>query len=399
LKTEQREYLQTHPWLNFRLDLRRMDHEFWMLIGEARSKIQHIAGSLLKPEVGEQLHGLFLAKGVLATTAIEGNTLTEEDARRAVEGTLRLPPSQEYLQRELENILHAWNTIEQSLLSGRARPIDSGMLRDWNRRILDRLSLDDGVVPGEIRTHSVMVGARYRGAPAQDCGYLLDRLCEWLASEAFEPPTAEMRTPYAIIRAVAAHLYLAWIHPFGDGNGRTARLVELQILLSEGVPTPAVHLLSNHYNQTRAQYYRELEAASLSGGDIGPFLKYALRGLVDGLRDQLKMIREQQWDARWEQYIYERFGDAKTQTQLRQRQLTLELSKEAQPVKRSDIRRASPAIAELYAGKTDKTISRDLNALLKMDLLELVPRVGYRPRRERVLAFLPLRMPDSELDI
>lgn len=56
---------------------------------------------------------------------------------------------------------------------------------------------------------------------------------------------------YAIFKAVVAHLYLAWIHPVGDGNGRTARLVEFQILLSSGVPSPAAHLLSNHYNQTR----------------------------------------------------------------------------------------------------------------------------------------------------
>jgi Fic family protein len=98
---------------------------------------------------------------------------------------------------------------------------------------------------------------------------------------------------------VVAHLCLAWIHPFGDGNGRTARLVEFQILLGAGVPTPAAHLLSNHYNQTRTEYYRQLDRASKSGGEIVPFIEYAARGFVDGLREQLHKIRDQQWDVSW----------------------------------------------------------------------------------------------------
>ncbi|MBW2661693.1 MAG: Fic family protein, partial [Deltaproteobacteria bacterium] len=37
------------------------------------------------------------------------------------------------------------------------------------------------------------------------------------------------------------------MHPFGDGNGRTARLLEFEALLSSGVPAPSSQLLSNHY--------------------------------------------------------------------------------------------------------------------------------------------------------
>lgn len=71
----------------------------------------------------------------------------------------------------------------------------------------------------------------------------------------------------AILKAIAAHLYLAWIHPF-DGNGRTARLMELRLLLAAGVTTPATHLLSNHYNLTRGEYYRQLDAASRTGNPL-----------------------------------------------------------------------------------------------------------------------------------
>jgi Fic family protein len=120
----------------------------------------------------------------------------------------------------------------------------------------------------------------YRGAPPEDCEHLLDRLCDWLSCNDFDGPP-DLRVAFAIVRAIIAHLYLAWIHPFGDGNGRAARLVEFDILFSAGMPTPAAHLLSNHYNLTRTEYYRQLEYASASGGDILQFVNYAVQGLLE----------------------------------------------------------------------------------------------------------------------
>ena len=100
-------YSRTHPWINFGLDVRLAGAEFWMLLGEARSKTEHLEGSLLRPEVAAEMNRVFLAKGVHATTAIEGNTLSEADAQRVIDGTLTLPPSQEYLAREVQNVVTA----------------------------------------------------------------------------------------------------------------------------------------------------------------------------------------------------------------------------------------------------------------------------------------------------
>ena len=47
-------------------------------------------------------------------------------------------------------------------------------------------------------------------------------------------------------------------------------------------------------------------------------------------------------------------------------------------------------MAAAYATKAAKTLSRDLSALIEMDLLELTP-AGYRAKKETILAFLPLR--------
>ena len=75
---------------------------------------------------------------------------------------------------------------------------------------------------------------------------------EWLADEVWKP---EFGAPFAIplLRAIVAHLYIAWIHPFGDGNGRTARLVEADLLARFGVPE-----ISCHTPKTLTRDIREL---------------------------------------------------------------------------------------------------------------------------------------------
>ena len=76
-----RTYEETHPWITFRLDLNKINYRGWMLLGEAQSKCEHLSGVPLVPGAAERLNELYLAKGVLATTAIEGNTLTEEQVK------------------------------------------------------------------------------------------------------------------------------------------------------------------------------------------------------------------------------------------------------------------------------------------------------------------------------
>jgi hypothetical protein len=259
----------------------------------------------------------------------------------------------------------------------------------YNRQVLEGLPGSDDVQPGVLRGHSVTVGS-YRGPPSEDCAYLLDHLCEWLTGPDFEP-RKELGLASDLLRALLAHLYLAWIHPFGDGNGRTARLLEFHLLVSAGVPSPAAHLFSNHYNQTRAEYYRQLDRASRSGGDVVPFLLYGLQGLVDGLRQQLDLIRHQQVDVAWRNYVHEHFGPTASPTIVRRRNVVLDLSRREQPVPLSEIRDLSPRVATAYAQKTTKTLSRDLRYLVDAGLIALEPK-GYRARRELILAFLPARV-------
>lgn len=394
VETAERRYQRSHSWINFRLDLRQVPWTVWPLLGEAVSKCEHVAGTPLRPETQKLLHQMFLAKGVLGTTAIEGNTLSEEEVRLHLEGRLELPPSREYLKTEIDNILRAVNGIAADIFDGNVEPISLRLVSDFNGMVLDNLELAPEVVPGEIRKTSVGV-ARYLGAPAEDCEYLLDRLCDWINSPELTVTAREHSMMFAIIRAIIAHIYVAWIHPYGDGNGRTARLLEFRILVASGMPTPAAHLLSNHYNHTRVEYYRQLDAASRSGGDIVPFLEYAVRGLVDGLREQLEIVRQQHHEDVWTNFVHEQFKDKTGPADQRKRHLVLDLSAASSAVPKAKLRELSPRLAEAYAGRTAKTLTRDVNDLIRMGLIGRNP-AGYFARTDIIAAFLP-RAADSGL--
>ncbi len=84
-----------------------------MLFGESRSKVDHLAGALLNPETADEMNLVYLAKGAHATTAIEGNTLSEEEVLQIVEGRHATAPSQEYLVQEIQIIIDAYNRIKR----------------------------------------------------------------------------------------------------------------------------------------------------------------------------------------------------------------------------------------------------------------------------------------------
>lgn len=91
--TDDRRFHRTHPWIGFRHHLERADPLHWSLLGEAAARCDQVAQAVLPPADARRMHRLYLVKGVRGTTAIEGNTLSEEQIRAQLEGRLELPPS------------------------------------------------------------------------------------------------------------------------------------------------------------------------------------------------------------------------------------------------------------------------------------------------------------------
>jgi hypothetical protein len=158
-------------------------------------------------------------------------------------------------------------------------------LRELNRRAL----IPGEESPGALRPREAPVsfgllpqrGAR--GGP--DCEAALQAFLVALAeARGYQP---------ASVRALAAHYHLAAIHPFHEGNGRTARLLEALIRGTE--ETAAGHFVaaSPFYAGRKESYLHALAESRRGGHDLTPFLSFALRGLISRAERHLERLRRQ----------------------------------------------------------------------------------------------------------
>lgn len=379
-----------YPFVSFQFDAQDIAPDVWLMLGEAFSKCQHLAGVPLKPAAASTLASVFLARGVAATTAIEGNTLSEAEVQSIVDkGTAEVSQSRAYLEREVQNVLGALREIDEALRRGERPAITRERLEALNFKILEGIPDKPEVTPGKIRAHDVAVGS-FKPPHYTDVHGLVDQFVDWvtgLRAQVNSASRAEERFVNAFLSAVLSHVYIAWIHPFGNGNGRLARLIEVQILSESGeVPIVATNLLSDHYNKTRDAYYLALDAAQR---DIHQFIRYALRGFVDELREQIDLVRAENIAIHWESYVHETFKPMpRTSTRDRQRNVALTAVK-AQVVTPETVTHLSTTLARDYALSGERTPARDLNDLVKLGLFK---KVGYRrfmANREIIEAFIP----------
>lgn len=383
--------LKKYPWISYNIDLAKMPYSFWFELGQCVSKCDHIKQIPLLPEVWGELHLIYLAKGVAATTAIEGNTLGEKKALDIIKGKATTGDSEQYQRKEIENIIDACNKIASALSKGKDIKINVETLCGFNKIILSGdVSIAEGAVPGEIRKHSVVVGNIYKAPDAQDVIFLLTKFCDWLDKfgNDIEVKSSIDKQSIAIIKAIAAHLYLIWIHPFGDGNGRLARLIEFAILLKSGVPSIAAHLLSNHYNSTRPLYYQNLQKAQ---SDHLAFFQYAVKGFQDNLKATIQTIIEQVMSLSWQQYVYEKFREMPSEPAKRQRDVLLEISAKCFDKKEAlSFDEVKSVVGKVYVkyNKTEKSFTRDMNFLLKNDFLERTD-TGITPKLAPIFERLP----------
>lgn len=365
-----------------------IDTDCAYMLGECEAYVRALRDMPLKPQYRDKLLQVSLIKGAQATTAIEGNTLSEEEIKKIKEGW-SLPPSKEYLEIEVKNILEAFNfLLKEVILNDNSRTISQEVIRDFHKMIAQNLGEHIDAIPGRFRDDNRVVG-QYRAPDYKNVPQLIEKMCHWLRSEFHYTEGQSFYT--SVIEAIVAHVYLEWIHPFADGNGRTGRLLEFYILLRAGLPSIVSHILSNFYNKTRSEYYRQLNNATKKQ-DLSEFIKYAVKGFRDGLKENLGIIQENQFEIFWHNHIYESFARlkyTKKDAYKRKRELMLEFPTDRE-VSIDEIQLLTPSIAKKYATVKRPTVLRDLKELQELNLLVKIGR-KYVANTKILRALIPSR--------
>jgi Fic family protein len=346
-------------------------------LGECDALVQTISNIPLKPENRDKLLQVALIKGAQATTAIEGNTLSDEEIKKIQEGLEKglnkelLPPSRQYQEIEVRNIINAFNQLLQEVISeNKINIINPQLIKKFHKMISKDLGEHIDAIPGRFREDNRIIGA-YRPPEYKYIIDLIKKLCGWIKTEFHFDKNKNQDFATAVIEAIVTHVYIEWIHPFGDGNGRTGRLTEFYILLRAGLPIIVSHILSNFYNKTRAEYYRQFDNAR-KNKDLTSFIEYAVEGFRDGLKEHLELIQKSQFKIFWHNYIYEKFANieySKMEPFKRKRDLILELPLNKEFLA-EDIAMLTPLIAKKYATLTVTTLRRDLKELEELQLIK-----------------------------
>lgn len=365
------------------------------LLGQCEAYVKAINNTPILPHHYSVLMNVALMKGAQATTAIEGNTLSDEEIQKIMDNQ-KLPPSKEYQEIEVWNILSAYNELLDELLYRDGdHLISKDLLLRFHKLVGQNLGEHFAAVPGQLRNSDVVVG-KYRCPDYRDVPVLLENLCRWLRQE-FKYGQKEQSFTEVVLQAIVAHVYIEWIHPFGDGNGRTGRLVEFYILLRGGNPDIASHILSNYYNLTRPEYYRQIEKATASR-DLSEFIEYALLGFRDGLVQTLELIQIGQLHNTWQKLIYDTFDgirdSRRTETFKRQRTLALELPFDTEFTS-SKVPTMTIRLAQAFSNVAEKTVQRDIEKLVELRLVKKSEN-GYVANVDSLRSMIARRrMPNS----
>jgi Fic family protein len=170
----------------------------------------------------------------------------------------------------------------------------------------------------------------------------------------------------AAIRAIVAHFYVISIHPFGDGNGRTARAVESLLLYQGRINARGFYSLANFYYRNRAEYVALLDKVRFeTNGNLTPFVRFGLKGLVEELSSVHTAVIDEVRIIAFRDFARELLMDqGKLGTKPGERMYHFLLGLAGEPqVSLASLRKGGHWLWELYRKVTPKTLTRDLNFL------------------------------------
>ena len=292
----EREYEKTHPWFTFYIHHDRLPWSTWLKLGSIHALCNVIAGMPVDPDTRHEYFDEALLNGAWASASIEGNPLTLEQARgyykyhNGVYGN----GEQSGAWIEIENVLRLYHNSK----TGNMTP---QLVKEFNRQVMQGVEVAPWIVPGEISREAVGVGD-YLAPPREDCEFLLYKMCRDFCfyqpergrdyMQHIMPHPEFCGTAMAVIQASLVHLYLVWIHPFGDGNGRTARALERKLLVDGGVPEIVANMMSAHYRKNRDEYYRMMNQSTKASDGVYRFISFTVDLLLEECNRVAKDIQK-----------------------------------------------------------------------------------------------------------
>jgi len=206
------------------------------------------------------------------TNAIEGNTLSPVETTLVIEQgiTIRGKPLKDHLEA-----LDHYDSIRHIRELGReTTPLTDRGIRNLHRLVMQRSRPDIAGRYADMARYTRTEAGRYQYPSPAEIPELMSDFAQWLS-----------RAPHGPETAFTAHRRLVDIHPFNDGNGRTARLLMNLILIRGGYPPIAVR------PEDRLAYIRAVHYWQ-DGEGKGSFDSLLYERLDATLEDYLSLLRE-----------------------------------------------------------------------------------------------------------
>ena len=352
--------------VHFEMRVNTQDPEVVRLLFKVDAMASVIRGIPIPPYVQNRLDNLNIMRAVRGTIAIEGTEVSEEE----VEEILRTPADQQVLPRnragdeqEVRNANEVMCYVTERLKEAPSAPLTEELVRHFHRTMTQDIGYPHNT-PGEYRTRPVRVGSYIPPGNPERVKALMSGFLDWLTSDS-------VAHWGPIIRALVAHFYVIAIHPFADGNGRTARAAESYLLYQAGVNARGYYSLAHYYYRHREEYISMLDHVLFeSDPDLTPFVLFALRGL----EEELDLVHQEVLDAvsviSFRDFARETLATAgRLGTRAGERQFRLLVGLANEPVSLKGLRSGQERLSRLYKGLSSKTLQRDIRVLVEDDLI------------------------------
>jgi Fic family protein len=212
------------------------------------------------------------------STRIEGNRLTQTEVVKVIAGSKVAGRGRD--STEVRNYYAAIEEVEQ--LSGREAILSEADIKRIHSLVMTGNNSTSEYREGQNVIRDSMSGAIVYMPPEQaDVPKLMQDLVQWINTELMRGDK-----PAPIIAALA-HYQFATIHPYFDGNGRTARLLTNLILHRAGYGLKGIYNLEEHYAEDLPGYYSALQVGpshnyyfGRAESDVTMFVEYFVKGMA-----------------------------------------------------------------------------------------------------------------------